>query len=106
MSIIVNPDTFAVDIYQDGWHLFQPNRPDNTPFNSVGDATTWANTFLASLPAPTPEQLYALVSNGIVTQIVPPDTNVEDAINDKILPLPDGIVVGASWTQAGGFVNP
>ena len=54
----------------------------------------------------TPTGQYALVSSGVVTAVVSGDYNVEDAVNDKILPLPNGIVVGASWTQAGGFVNP
>jgi len=112
MHTEIDSITFAVSIFADGEIaplIFQPTHPDNTPFTSVEDAQDWATTFLASYETQSPpasEQLYALVSNGIVTAIVPPDTNVEDAVNDKILPLPDGIVVGASWTQIGGFVNP
>lgn len=134
MRAEIDPNTFAVKIFQDGEDvpfLFQSCYPNNDPFSSVDEATTWANLCIAAYSPDQPyapqgkglegatkpppdtepdgdEKTYALIVNGMVTGTMVSDDGVpvDGKTYDKVLPLPDGIIVGASWTQETGFVNP
>ena len=51
MRYEINPETFAVDIYQNGadvpfWH--QPDYPNGDKFDSVAEADTWAKLAVKS----------------------------------------------------------
>ena len=102
---------FAVSIF-DGVQvepiIFQPDHADGSPFANHAEAETWATEKIAELggdPAPSVAQI-ALISGGVVTDIVASTAPINSALHDKVLPLPDGIVVGATWNATDGFVNP
>ena len=51
MRYTVDPNDFAVRIYQDGEDVpfqFQPNYPNTDPFDSVEEATVWAEASIAA----------------------------------------------------------
>lgn len=102
---------FAVSIFngeQSEPILFQPDNVDGTTFASHTQADTWAKEKILELSGQSAPSVvnYALISSGVVTDIVPSTAPINTAEHDKVLIAPSGIVVGASWTEAGGFVNP
>lgn len=51
MKYEVNPDTFAINIYQDGESVpfhFQPDYPNGDKFDSVEEASAWAELSIAA----------------------------------------------------------
>jgi hypothetical protein len=79
----IEPETFAVRVYypdSDAPSLYQPDYPDQTPWESAEEAAAWAELYIASVedeaapyapsgrglagePKPTPEQIAELKAN-------------------------------------------
>ena len=107
---IDDADGFAVRIFDSAQVppiIFQPNNPDNTPFASHAAAEAWAQSCIAGIGGtPLMTGDFALVNGGKVVAIALSTSPIDSASYDKVLPLPDGIIVGATWNATDGFVNP
>ena len=89
MRYTVDPDDFAVRIYQDDEDVpfqFQPNYPNTDPFDSVEEASTWAEL---SIAAHSPEVMeYAPNGKGLVPELKEeyrPETIAANAARAEIL---------------------
>ena len=80
MRYTVDQNTFAINIYQDGENVpfqFQPDYPNTDPFESVEEASAWAE---AAIAAHLPETLvYAPNGKGLEPE-VKPDLNAKAAL--------------------------
>ena len=73
MRYEIDPTTFAVSIFDDGATVpfqFQPDYPNGDTFDSVAEATTWAELAVASFD---PSQPYAPIGKGLVGEAKPVD---------------------------------
>lgn len=71
MNYTVDPVTFAIRIFNDGESIpfqYQPDYPNGDPFDSVEEASTWAEL---SIAAHSPDQPYAPNGKGLVGELKP-----------------------------------
>ena len=82
MRYEVNPDTFAVSIFEDGQDVpfqYQPHYPNGDSFDSVEEASTWAE---ASIAAHSPSaEFYAPDGKGWEPKAKPNFQERQDLIN-------------------------
>ena len=81
MRYTVDSKTFAINIFQDGEDVpfqFQPDYPNGDKFDSVEEASGWAE---ASIAAHSPEVMqYAPNGKGIK-----PDIKIDPSLKEKVL---------------------
>jgi hypothetical protein len=84
MRYEIDPTTYAIKIYEDGSDTpfqFQPDYPNGDPFDSVAEATTWAE---ASIAAHSDEcRVYAPNGKGLAGE-VKADPNATQVILDRL----------------------